>query len=93
MAARTIGIAIGATGNEKSPEHRSGLFADWIPALSPERRAGKSAPGIAERGGVIFLALAFEFLLRGLEARYPCGDFFARTRESFFLFGHAYPFS
>jgi hypothetical protein len=31
MAGHTTGTAIGATiGNEKSPEHRSGLFADGL---------------------------------------------------------------
>ena len=87
-AGRTTGIATGAIGNRQSPERRSGLFADGTRTLCPERGAVKAAPGIAERGGVIFLALAFEFLLRGLEARDACCDFLALTREPVFLFVH-----
>ena len=45
-------------------------------------------PGFAQRRGIIFLALPFEFLLRFLETCHACCDFGSLAREPFFLFRH-----
>jgi hypothetical protein len=48
--------------------------------------------GIFQRGDKIFLALAFEFLLRCPEVCDARCDLFALSSDSFVLFGHAIPF-
>ena len=66
-SATTIG---GITGNDKARKHRSGPFF-WCGCrfsrglLRPRR---ESIPCIAQRRGVVFVALALEFLLHCLEA-------------------------
>ena len=50
-----------------------------------------SATAIAQRRGVIFVALALEFLLHCLEAGDACSDFFALAREVLFFFRHYHP--
>ena len=47
---------------------------------------------IVQRGDKKLLALTFEFFLRCLEARNPCGDFFPLAGDPLRLFGHAHPF-
>jgi hypothetical protein len=65
--------------------------------LRPERRAFNSRPdifmpGVLQRGREIFLALAFEFFLRGFEAGNARNDFFPLQSGVIWLFGHAHPF-
>lgn len=72
----------------RSPEKPS----VWIVALGPERLAVGPAAGIFQRGHEIFVALAFELFLGGLEACNARCDFFPLASEAIFLFGHAHPF-
>jgi hypothetical protein len=60
--------------------------------LTPTPPALKSAAGIFQRREKIFLALALEFFLGGLEVGDARGDFFAFLREAVLQFGHAHPF-
>ena len=66
------------------PSHRSIAPGFFVLALGPAR-AFRRVARIFQRGDKIFLALAFEFLLRRPEACDPCGDFIAFAREIFFL--------
>jgi hypothetical protein len=107
-AGRIIGTATGGTGNRKSPERAPGfllaaknlrekLEAKSAGGLRPERRAFNSRPdifmpGVLQRGHEIFLALAFEFFLRGFEAGNARDDFFPLQSGVVWLFGHAHPF-
>jgi hypothetical protein len=47
-------------------------------------------PRIRQRGDEIFLALAFEFFLRGFEVCHACCDFFPLASQSILI--HAHPF-
>jgi hypothetical protein len=88
MAGRITGIAIIDIGDVESPEPCSGLFATQILPLAPEGGAVEPVPRFAERGRIIFLALALEFLLGRLETCDACRNFFPLARQSLFLFGH-----
>ena len=67
---------------------RSRIFFSSACASRLESRPDKSAPGVAHRLRIIFLAFAFEFLLGLPETRHAGCDFSSLARESFFLFRH-----
>ena len=70
---------------------RSGRLRIFFSAVCASRLEcwpDKSAPGVAHRLRIIFLALAFEFLLGFPETRHARGDFSPLAREPFFLFRH-----
>ncbi len=93
MAGRITGIATIAignlkAGNQKARSNRSGLFAGTNSLQFQNEGRLNPLHALPSVRGVIFLALAFEFLLGCLEARNACRNFCPLARQPFFLFGH-----
>ena len=69
-------------------------FAALRPIGRPLKRVARmfGLPRVLQRGDEIFLALALEFFLGGLEVGHARGDFFPLASEAVLRFGHAHPF-
>ena len=72
------------------------VVADAAETVAPAQAHDAAVPARARPWGVImsilWVALAFEFLLGGFEAGDACCDFFPLLSGVVRLFGHAHPF-